>query len=237
MYTIGVIPARGGSKGLPGKNIRPLAGKPMIAWVIEAALAAETLDRVIVSTDGDDIADIARAHGAEVIARPPEISGDNAAIEDALRHVVRTIETNENKSIDTVVLMQANVPIRKPGFIDEVVRALHGSDRTAILSAYEVNQRPEWMKKEDNGRIIPYMKCDSYRRQELPTLYLLDGAVEALRRDILMKTQGQTGVHVFMGDNVGFRVQERIYSMDVDSLDDFDIVEPVLRAIAGKKSR
>lgn len=235
MSVIGVVPARGGSKGLPGKNIRPIAGKPMIVWSIEAALAAQTLARVIVSTDSPDIADAARAAGAEIIMRPPEISGDLAAIEDSLRHVVRTLEA-QGETIDIMVLMQANVPIRKPGFIDECVRALQVSDFTSVVSACEVKQRPEWMKRVEDGCLLPYMDCKNFRRQELPNLYVADGAVEAIRRDVLMNTEGQTGVHVFFGDRMGFRVQESLYSMDVDSIDDFNIVDPVLASISAKRS-
>ena len=236
MNIIGVIPARGGSKGLPGKNIKELAGKPMIGWVIEAALAAEILDRVIVSTDGKDIAAVAEKFGAEVIERPAEISGDHAAIEDALRHVVTTLEAGGGPAVDIVVLMQANVPIRKPGYIDEVVAKLRDSDHTSVMSVYEVNQRPEWMKKVEDERLKPYMECTSYRRQELPDLYLLDGAVEAIRRDVLMDSAGRTGVHKYMGDSVGYHVQERVYSMDVDSEEDFTIVAPVLEAMTRKNS-
>jgi CMP-N-acetylneuraminic acid synthetase len=230
MSIIGVIPARGGSKGLPGKNVKPIAGRPMIQWIIEAALAAKTLDRVFVSTDGDDIAAAAREAGAEVIRRPDEISGDTAAIEDSLRHVVRTLEA-QGERIEIMVLMQANVPIRKPGFIDEVVRALQDSDFTSVVSACEVKQRPEWMKKEQDGVLVPFMECACYRRQELPDLYVIDGAVEAIRRDVLMDTEGKSGVHVYFGDRMGFRVQEALYSMDVDSIDDFNIIDPVLAAV------
>lgn len=230
MHVIGVIPARGGSKGLPGKNIKPIAGKPMIQWTIEAALEAEVFDRVIVSTDGADIAAVARAAGAEVIERPADISGDTAAIEDSLRHVVRTLES-QGQDIDVMVLMQANVPIRKPGFIGEVVRTLESSDFTSVVSACEVKQRPEWMKKVQDGCLIPYMECTSYRRQELPDLFVIDGAVEAIRRDVLMDTEGKSGVHVYFGDRMGFCVQESLYSMDVDSIDDFHIVDPVLARV------
>lgn len=231
MNAIGIIPARGGSKGLPGKNIKMLFGKPMIAWIIEAALEAETLKKVIVSTDSDDIAEISRHYGAEVIMRPPEIAGDEAAIEDSLRHVVTTLETQQDFHPDIVVMMQANVPVRKPGFIDEVVRKLDQSQHSAVVSVFSVNQRPEWMKKVEDGKLVPYMHCEVYRRQQLPELFLLDGAVEALRRETLMATAGRSGVHLYMGDNVGFCAEERIYSMDVDSIEDFDIAEAALRCV------
>lgn len=236
MTIIGIIPARGGSKGFPGKNIYKILGKPLIAYSIEAALAAETLDRVIVSTDDEAIAEAARAAGAEVIMRPPEISGDTAPIEAALAHVTKNVEA-EGVKVDVVVLMQANVPCRKPGMIDIVVRKLLESEYTAVLSAFEVNQRPEWAKKIVDGKIVPFMECKSYRRQELPQLIMFDGAVEAIRRDVLMKAAaGESGVHTFYGDNMGALLQEKIYTLDLDSADDATMVEAVLRYLAGKKT-
>jgi len=228
MYTIGVIPARAGSKGLPGKNVKLIRGKPMIAHVITAALEAECLDRVVVSTDGDEIAAVAREYGAEVVRRPEEIAGDTAPIEASLRHVVRHLESTEGIEAGAVVLMQANVPIRRRGAVDEVVRKLATSDCDSVVSVYGVNQRPEWMKKEEEGRLVPFMQCEHFRRQLLPSLYLLDGAVMAVRTPVLMATEGVSGVHVYLGAKVGFVEFDRIYSMDVDSPEDFAIVEAAM---------
>ena len=132
--------------------------------------------------------------------------------------------------------MQANVPIRKPGFIDEVVKKLRDSDFTSVVSVCEVKQRPEWMKKVEQGCLKPYMECASYRRQELPELYVIDGAVEAIRRDVLMESEGRSGVHIYFGGRMGYCVQESLYSMDVDSIDDFNIVDPVLTALNARRS-
>ncbi len=230
MNIIGVIPARAGSKGLPGKNIKPVNGIPMIAHVIRAALDATLLDRVIVSTDGQEIADIATQYGAEVLIRPPEISGDTAAIEDSLRHVVRHLDAREAYRADVVVLMQTNVPIRKPGAIDEAIDKLINSGFDSVVSVFAVNQRPEWMKKATpEGTLKPFMQCAEYRRQLLPQYYMLDGAIEAIRTEILMATEGKSGVHVYFGEKMGYIEYDRIYSMDVDSSEDFAIVESAMQ--------
>lgn len=235
MYIVGVIPARGGSKGLPGKNIKPINGKPMIGHVIEAAKAAGKLDRVVVSTDSEEIGEVASGFGAEVFRRPDDISGDTAAIEESVRHVVRMIRQNEGVETDIAVLMQANVPVRKPGAIDEVVQTLIDSDRDSVVSAFRVNQRPEWMKRVDEtGALVPFMECRDYRRQLLPDLYLLDGAVMAIRTSVLFATEGRSGVHVYLGDNIGFVEYDRIYSLDVDTPEDYEIVEHAMNDLSSK---
>ena len=222
---LGVIPARGGSKGLPGKNTMPILGKPMIAYVIEAAKKAKRLDRVVVSTDADYIADVAAGFGARVVRRPDEIACDAAPIEDSLRHAVRTLEAEDGYRPEAVVLMQANVPIHRDGAIDAVVDKLLASDHDSVITVFKVNQRPQWMKRTADDRIVPYMECRDFRRQGLEDLYLADGQVMAVRTSVLFGTEGLSGVHLYLGNNVGFYVQDRLYSMDVDSAEDLRIVE------------
>ncbi|MFA6451041.1 MAG: acylneuraminate cytidylyltransferase family protein [bacterium] len=234
---VGVIPARGGSKGLPGKNTKLIRGKPMIAYVIEAAHAAKRLDRVIVSTDADYIADVAKEYGAEVIRRPDAISDDAAPIEESLRHIVRTLKENENIETDVTVLMQANVPIRPDGMIDDVIEKLLGSEYDSVVTVFNVNQRPQWMKRVVDGKIIPYMECKEFRRQNLEPLYLLDGAVMAVRVPVLFATEGTNGVHVYLGDNVGIYEQDRLYSTDVDSLEDFRLAEIAMEYLEKESSQ
>jgi CMP-N,N'-diacetyllegionaminic acid synthase len=231
---VGVIPARGGSKGLPGKNTKPILGKPMIAYVVEAAKASKRLDRVIVSTDADYIADVAREYGAEVIRRPDDISGDTAPIEESLRHIVRTLKTNENIETDVTVLMQANVPIRPAGAIDDVVDKLLASKHDSVVTVFKVNQRPQWMKRVVGDSIEPYMECREFRRQNLEELYLLDGAVMAVRVPVLFATEGRNGVHVYLGGNVGYYELDRLYSMDVDSEEDFRMAEIAMEYLKKK---
>ncbi|MFH1538246.1 MAG: acylneuraminate cytidylyltransferase family protein [bacterium] len=236
-----VIPARGGSKRLPGKNIMKVGGVPLIARSVEAALRAKLVGRVVVSTDDEAIAAAAREAGAEVMERPAEISGDTAAIEESLRHVVRTLkETHsaekENLDFDIVVLLQANIVYRAPGVIDSVIRKLADNPKfTAVITVIEVTQRPEWMKRVEDGRLAPYMKCEKFRQQELEKLYVADGSVIAVRTSTLMETAGRTGVHVYMGGSIGYVVQEDIFATEIDRPDDVARAEVVVEMLEKRR--
>lgn len=236
-----VIPARGGSKRLPGKNIMKVGGKPLIARSVEAALGAKLVGRVVVSTDDEAIAAAAREAGthsakAEIIERPEDISGDTAAIEESLRHVLRTLEEKDNASFDIVVLLQANIVYRAPGVIDSVIRKLADNPKfTAVITVIEVTQRPEWMKRVEDEKLVPYMKCEKFRQQELEKLYVADGSVIAVRTSTLMETAGRTGVHVYMGGGIGYVVQEDIFATEIDRPDDVARAEVVVEMLEKKK--
>lgn len=230
MGVIGVIPARGGSQRLPDKNLLPILGRPLVAYTIEAALRATTLDRVVVSTDHSKIADIAKNVGAEVVMRPEKLATAEAPIDDSVRHVVRHLEANDGFLTEIAVLMQANNPVRKKGEIDEVVHKLMRTPwATAVATAYKVSQRPEWAKilsNEETKEIRPFMDAGiSYRIQDLPELYLLDGSVIAVRADVLQKTTGDRRVHAYLGGRVIIEVHNRMYAVEVDELEDGRLAE------------
>lgn len=237
MKTMCCIPARGGSKRLPGKNIMLINGKPLLAYSIGHAKAAKLVDRIVVSTDDEQIAEVARAEGADVIMRPPEMSSDTSPIEDAVRHVVATLEKTEGYSCDAVLLPQANIVYRKPGIIDEAISTLSGNDKlTAVMTCYEVNQRPEWMKKIEGDILVPSMQCSSFRQQDLPKYYLADGAATVIRTKVLKETEGLSGVHVCCGSAIGYVVQDRIFAVEVDHHDDVLAAEVLLKYIEAKGS-
>ena len=230
MTAIGVIPARGGSQRLPGKNLLSVLGKPLIAYTIEAALHASLLSRVLVSTDHPEIAKVARRFGAEVVIRPEELATADAPIDDSLRHVVKHLRTNGDSPIDIVVLMQANNPIRKKGEIDEVVRRVIASpSATAVATAFKISQRPEWTKKvinEETMEIGPFLDPGTkYRMQDLPDLYLLDGSIMAIRADVLEKTAGDRRVHAYLGDRVIILAHESKYAVEIDDSEDVELAE------------
>jgi CMP-N-acetylneuraminic acid synthetase len=226
---IGIIPARAGSKRLKNKNILPLLGKPLIAYTIEAALRARKLDRVFVSTEGEEIARVAQKWGAEVIKRPAELATDTSPIDESLRHVVDHLLDTEDYQADIVVMMQADLPLRAEGVIDKVVVRLLETGVETAATALQVNQRPEWMKRLIKDRAVPYMEpTKSYRMQDLEKLYLIDGAVAAIRTDTLMSTRGDQTTHAYMGQNISLELQDRIYSTGVDNEDDFRLVELLL---------
>ena len=234
MRAIAVIPARGGSKGLPKKNIIDLAGQPLISYTIEAAKNANLVEQVIVSTDSDEIAEVALEYGAKVVKRPPNISKDESPIEDAVRHVVRTLGRN---STDAVVLLQANVPIRKLGQIDHCLNRLVETDSNSMVTVYEVDQRPELMKMFQDDHLVPCSTPTEYRRQDFLPYYLLDGAVQVIRTDTLFDTEGNLGAHRYLGDKVSAVVEEPIFSIEVDDYFDFVVANAVIANIRSGKVR
>lgn len=235
---IGIIPARGGSERLKDKNTMPLCGKPLIAYTIEAALQAETLDRVIVSTDSEQIAEVAAICGAEVIRRPTELATATAPIDEAMRHVITYLADVEGYRPDIAVLMQANIPIRAQGVIDQVVAKLIETGAETVSTAYEINQRPEWMKRLIDDRAVPHMPpSKQYRMQDFEKLYLIDGAVAAIRMDTLTQTRGDTKVHAFMGQDIRLVLHDRIYAVEVDDQDDLWLAECLLRGMSFAKSK
>lgn len=232
-----VIPARGKSKRVPGKNIRKVLGKPMVAYTIEKALESELCGKVVVSTDGADIAAVARKFGAEVIKRPDDISADVSPIDDAIRHAAVQYASKHGFDADIIVSLQANVPVRKKDEIDLAIRTLaENPEVTAVATAYKIDQRPEWMKivDERTGLAKPFMPpTENFRAQSLPDRYLLDGAIIAVRKDVLMAAAGVRTVHAYLGERVKLLVHDRKYAVEIDEEDDLDTAEYYL----GKEAR
>ena len=227
---IGVIPARGGSERLPGKNTRVIAGKPLVTYTIAAAKRASSLSEVIVSTEDEGIARLAREYGSRVIMRPAELARSDSPIDDAMRHACDEAQRYDKTPIDIVVCMQANVPVRKESEIDEVVTRLRATPWvTAVATGYCVQQRPEWMKRiKDRAamEIEPFMDAGTaYRTQDLPDLYLLDGAVVAVRTDVLRGTAGDRRVHAYMGERVLIVTHDPRYAVEVDEEPDVELAE------------
>jgi len=233
MIAVGIVPARGGSKGLPGKHVLPVRGKPVLAYTLEAARAARSLARVIVSTDDAGIAAVATAFGAEVIDRPAALATDTASFDDALRHAVRVLAERDGFHPDVVVAMQGNVPIRAAGTIDRALEKLEATGADTVATGYEVSQRPEWMKRLGEGdRLTPFLPpSDAYRRQDLPRLFLLDGAVIAVRTATLLATESDRRAHAYMGPDVRLLEQNPIYAAELDEPSDLRRIESLLEAV------
>ena len=232
-----VIPARGGSKGLPNKNIMPLLGKPLIGYTIDAAKESTLCDKIVVSTDDRQIASCAQDYGIPVIMRPAEFSRDDSPIEQALRHAVRYLKDTEGYEPEMVVWLQANVPIRKPGQIDTVIRKVVETGSDSAFTVNEVARRPEFMKKMDqDGRIIPLYKTKEYQRQAFKDkLYVADGAVIAVTTKTLMATEGRLGAHIFLGNDIRGVPEEPQYAIEIDDQFDFDVAMGLLLVEQTKK--
>jgi CMP-N-acetylneuraminic acid synthetase len=193
---LAVVIGRAGSKGLPNKNARLVAGRPMVCYSIDDARAASCVDELIVSTDCEGVAAAAREMGASVVDRPPALATDEAPIDDAVRHAIRVNGGHH----DVVVILYANVPVRPPGLIDRAVRELCATGADSVQSYTDVGKHhPAWMVRlDEQGRVMPVMDSRAYRRQDLPSLLIPDGGVIAVRRAALL-TVVEGEPHAFLG--------------------------------------
>jgi CMP-N,N'-diacetyllegionaminic acid synthase len=230
-----LILARGGSKGVPRKNIAPVAGRPCIAWTIEAARRAHTVGRVVVSTDDQEVAAVARGDGAEVLFRPAALAGDTARVDDVARHAATELDLRSPEC--PIVILYANVPVRPPGLIDLAVSLLIESGCDSVQSYSTVGKHhPWWMARlDESGRVRPWegevLNHGIYRRQELPPAFIPDGGVLAVtRRALFLEVAGApAGPHAFFGvDRRGVRTTEGEV-VDIDSPIDLLVADAVLR--------
>lgn len=228
MNVLAIIPARGGSKGIPRKNIRPLAGKPLIAWSIEAALAAKSVDRVIVSTEDEEIAAIAREWGADVpFLRPVELAGDLASSESALLHVLDELEAREGVVPSVTVFMQCTAPVTTAADVDAVVACVveecHDSAFAAVPFHYFL-----WKEKGKALVGINHSPEKRLMRQQREAEYLEAGSV------YVMKTAGfRMAKHRFFG-RIGMALMPRSRMIEIDDLDDWRVAEAMLESSAGR---
>lgn len=176
---LGLIPARGGSKGIPGKNTIDLAGKPLIAWTIEAARTSRYLDRVVLTSDSEDIQRVAREHGCEVpFTRPAELATDEAPGIAPVLHALDTLD----EEFGWVVLLQPTSPLRVTADIDAAIELCLARDATACVSVTPTPHSPYWTFVLDaGGRMQPVVDVTAARRQDLPRTVMLNGAVYVAR--------------------------------------------------------
>jgi len=225
---VAIITARGGSKRVLHKNIRKLAGKPLIAYTIEEAKKSKTLDRVIVSTDDKKIAKISRACGAEVpFRRPSRLARDTSHSPAIIKHAVRYLESKENYRPDIIVVLQPTSPFRRAQHIDEAVRKMIETGADSVVSVCEVAEPPYWMKRLVKDKVIPFVKSKIdyhiLERQQLPKVYRLNGAVYVVRRDFLMKE------NKIIGGDIRAIIMNQMHSLDMDTLLDFFLAEIVIK--------
>lgn len=222
-----LVTARGGSKGLPGKNVRPLLGKPLIAWSIEAGLRAPSADALVVSTDDEAIAQAARDAGARVpFMRPPELAGDTASSIDVVLHAIDWLAA-AGDSYDVVVLLEPTSPLRKAADIEAALELMVSRGAGAVVSVCRAESvHPAFMYRKDAGGCLqPFLERQptSLRRQEIEPLYFLEGTVYVSRIDVLRARRS-----FYHEDTVGYEVP-KWKSLEIDDLDDFLMVEALLK--------
>ena len=198
MRVLGVVTARGGSKGIPRKNIAPLLGKPLLAYTAEAALAAKGLARTVLSTEDEEIARVGREYGLEVpFLRPAELAGDETPTIAVLQDVVRRLESL-GEVYDAVFTLQPTTPLRRPDDIDGAIDLLQRTHADSVISFVDAGEKhPARMKLiTPDGRVIDPKFAEQFegqRRQDLPKMYLREGSVYLTRRVVLMEQSSLKG--------------------------------------------
>lgn len=220
---IAIIPARGGSKGLPGKNIKLMNGKPLIAYTVEAALHAKTIDRVVLSTDDDEIARIAMDYGAEVpFMRPAELASDTAMAVDNYIYTINRLETESGHVIDSFVVLQPTSPLRISDDIDGSVALFKEKHADSVISYCREAHPVFWHKKiDENNRLMDLFETTIANRQDLPVTYYPNGAVYVFRTSMIRNRQYYT-------DKSYAYIMPRSRSVDIDFIEDFEYAEFLL---------
>jgi N-acylneuraminate cytidylyltransferase len=238
-----IILARAGSKGVPGKNVRAVAGKPCIAWTILHAQRSARVGRVVVSTDDATAAGVARAMGAEVVERPADLAHDTARVDDAARHAVRELERGQGgpgAPGTPLVILYANVPVRPADLTDRALALLDEGGCDSVQSYQGVGKHHPWWTARlgEGGRVVPWegevLNHGVFRRQDLPAAFVPDGGVIALTRAALMlEVAGVAdGPHAFFGKDRRGVVNPEGSVVDIDTEIDLLVADALLRGRA-----
>ncbi len=223
---LGLIPARGGSKSLPRKNIRPLLGRPLIAWTIEQTLASKYLDRVLVSTDDEEIAEISKKYGTEVpFMRPKELATDEVKGIDVVLHAINWMDKNGNP-YDLIMVVQPTSPLRTSEDIDRAIGLLFFKKAQAVVSVAETKHHPYWSNTlPKDGCMKNFVRSEimNKNRQELPVFYRLNGAIYLAYWDYLKEQKS------FLGKETFAYLMSPERSVDVDSEMDFRFTEFLIK--------
>ncbi len=231
---LAIIPARGGSKGIPGKNIKTFCGKPLLHWTILAGIKSGVLDRLILSTDSKNIADIGEKAGAETpFLRPARLAQDKTPTLPVLRHAVAWLKKNQNYSPDYVVLLEPTSACRRPIHIQEAVQLALKTGADSVISMSEVphDHNAHWQFKLDKGNkamlvIGNAVKNIIKRRQDLPRTYYRNGIIYVLKTDLLFASKPS-----IYGKDVRVYVTSSKYSKDINNQEDWIDAENSFRLI------
>lgn len=221
-----VIPARGGSKGLPGKNIKNLLGKPLIAYTIEQARQSQYIDRIIVSTESDEIARISKEFGAEIpFIRPIDLSGDNVGTIDVLLHAIYWLEVNDNYLFDILVVLHVTAPLRNVTDIDNSIKLLVDENADNVFSVTESHRNPYFNMIEVNGDgKVSLAKEGNYTtRQSTPKVYDMNASIYVWWKEILKKKK-----RLFL-KKTSVYIMPKERSLDIDSELDVVFVELLMK--------
>jgi len=223
---LALIPARGGSKGILRKNIRMLAGKPLIAYSIEKALKSIYIDRVIVSTDDEQIADIAKEYGAEVLIRPKKLATDDTSDLPVFQHALKKLKEKEDYDPTFVLNIRPTCPLRNVEDIDNAIEKMIRINCDSVRTITEVKDHPYWTSKLKGDKMAPFLDDVDvnkyYRRQLLPDAYITNGAVDVMKSEIIMKKNN------LYGRDIRGIITPPERSVDIDTELDLKIAEFLL---------
>ncbi|MBF4470308.1 cytidylyltransferase domain-containing protein [Flavobacterium sp. HJJ] len=229
MRVLAIIPARGGSKGVPGKNSKLLGGKPLIAYSIEQAIASNSFAKIIVSTDDEAIAQIAIDFGAEVpFIRPSELANDTASSIDVVQHTIGFL-ASKNEFFDAVCLLQPTSPFREKGFITKAISKFSSTDSDALVSVLPVphEYNPHWIFQADTSGMLQIATGDKEiikRRQELPQAFFRDGAIYLTKLASIKKG-------TFYGEKLSYIESNPYLYVNIDTMEDWIQAEQKLPTI------
>jgi N-acylneuraminate cytidylyltransferase len=218
-----IIPARGGSKGIPNKNIYNVGGLPLIAWSIKQAKATKSLENsVYVSSDSEEILNVSIKYGANGIKRPDELSGDKASSEVALLHALDEMEKIEGK-LDYIVFLQATSPLRSFEDIENALEKIIETEADSLLSVHAINDFFIWDKKEDSFVSENFDYKNRKRRQDIPVKYLENGSIYIFKPHILKEQNNR------LGGKIEVYEMDKIHSIQIDNIDEMELAEYFLR--------
>jgi N-acylneuraminate cytidylyltransferase len=195
---IGILPARGGSKGIPRKNIMNFCGKPLIAWTIIHAINSIAIKDIYVSTDDDEIANISKQYGAKIIRRPSHISGDTATSESAIIHALDKIGNSENNKIELVVFYQATSPLRQLYDTDNAVKFFYEENADSLFSAVKLDDCTLWAIRNNALQSLSFDYKNRGRRQDREPVFLENGSFYIFKPEILRKENNRIGGKISM---------------------------------------
>ena len=219
---VSIIPARGGSKGVPRKNVRHLLGKPLIVHTITRSLNSERVSRTVVSTDDEEIASISLQYGAEVIERPPSISGDDVSSEQALHHVLDELERNESYTPDLVAFLQCTSPIRRERDVDCAIQTLVDGGADSLLSVCRFH-RFIWRVEQGRPASQNYDYRNRQLRQALSPEFMENGSIYVFKPEVLRKFDNR------LGGKIQLYEMDYFSSFEIDTMEDFILCEAILQ--------
>ena len=229
MKILGLIPARGGSKGVPGKNIKKLGGKPLLTFTAEAALASKKLNKVILSSDDDEIIKVGQKYGIDVpFKRPAELAQDNSGSLGVVQHAISFMQS-QGEHYEAVCLLQVTSPFRRKRFIDKAIEKFQVGNFDSLVSVLPVphEYNPHWVFEPDKNDALKIATGDEAiikRRQELPKAYFRDGSIYITKTEVIK--QGS-----LLGKRIGYIENNSDNYVNIDTMEDWKRAEEVVKRI------